>query len=851
MQFDFNGLKDFLSGWPLVDLPDCPENGIFKRFHQILSEALKVGVLCSKYDFLSLLRQAMLSQSALLGVEINLGVPRKNGWPTEKEWLKFEFDIVSTNDDFIRITVKPWSPEWIVEDGQEILIDHHSNIKCQRPPSVTSDPCVMDATGFPQYTSAGQREAIRGMSFAPNGSTLVVNLPTGSGKSLVGYLPALLGKGEGELTLFIVPTVALALDQARQIKSILGGSYSGVPLAWYSGLSVEDQSLIKNNIRNGHQRILFTSPESVCGSLRWSLYDASRKGYLKYFVIDEAHLVSQWGIDFRPAFQSLSGIWRGLLGESGNAFKTILMTATLTEETLETLKILFSAPSGFQVVSAVHLRTEPRYWHFKAKDDLEQKERVIEAVRLGPRPFILYVTEPQEAEYWLDVLRNDGAKRITCFHGDTNNHLRSEIIQDWIDDRLDGIVATSAFGVGMDKSDIRMILHATVPENLDRYYQEVGRGGRDGKAMLSLLVYTEENLNRARRLAHPKVVSDELGLSRWEAMIESRLTHPEKNSIHILNLSTKPNHVKQDSDYNRAWNMRTILLMVRAGVIQLESDPPPLQDGKKNDVVNDEQIQQYLDHVLVRFLNETNHCDLDFWNTVVAKSRDKSVQSSTRNYELLYEILEQEKEVGTSLVELYQIKNFIFVSNFCGGCPACRKVGGELNKRLEPVCVVPPLNVSVDVETQWNELFPAIRPNPIIVTYTPTDGKNFKTLLPSLLETLVKMFGVREIVTSEETVPKPSDGIFSLYKFAKERFVIHRTLDEDLGGAYNLPVSRVTILHPWNSKPIPDQLLYLDKNFHMIIAPFNVPDSKHPHRLYCETETNHISINDLKIRLTL
>ncbi|PBY07334.1 helicase-related protein, partial [Pseudomonas aeruginosa] len=141
-----------------------------------------------------------------------------------------------------------------------------------------------------------------------------------------------------------------------------------------------------------------------------------------------------------------------------------------------------------QMVSAVHLRPEPQDWFYKASSPQEKQKRVLESLRYAPRPFILYVTKREDVAQWNTTLRcSGGLHRIATFDGGTPDRERKRIIEEWAANRLDGIVATSAFGVGLDKSDVRTVIHATIPETLDRYYQEVGRGGRDGKSSVSLL----------------------------------------------------------------------------------------------------------------------------------------------------------------------------------------------------------------------------------------------------------------------------------------------------------------------------------------------------------------------------
>lgn len=830
-----------------------PVDGLYQRISQILTVSRLRGRLQQGRDLLPLLRQAMLQHGSEIGLEATLRVPREGGWPDAVCWTEFGFYCDPDGKGGYSVTALHWNPEWLPQSEEYgILEDVYAGKVCRPQLSVPIDPCVKEATGFESYSSEGQREAVRAAFFAPVGSTLVVNLPTGSGKSLVGYLPSLLGGRQGNFTLFVVPTVALAIDQAQKLRDMYqrtGSSHSGTPLAWHSGIPTIDKELIKKNVRDGVQPILFTSPESVCGSLRWVLYDAARRGFLKCFVVDEAHLVSQWGIEFRPDFQALSGIWRGLLKESGETMKTLLMTATLTEETLETLEVLFSpGKSPFQVISAVYLRPEPRYWHYKAHSFPEKKRCVLEAVRKGPRPLILYVTEPKEAEAWCAFLREEGFSRLAAFHGKTHTQRRMQIIDQWNGDELDIIVATSAFGVGMDKGDVRMILHATVPENLDRYYQEVGRGGRDKKASVSLMVYAKVDIDKARGMAFPRVVTEGLGRDRWLALVQNQASLG--GGLFQMDLATVPAYAQRQSDYNRAWNMRTLLLMVRAGAVQLVAQPPPTAATDAVPLTDDE-VRTYFDKVALRYLNG-NHCDPEYWSTTVASAKESSIAASQRNFRLLQDILEKGEEMGATLSNLYSIcqnGRYVSVPCSCGGCPNCRSKGHKgipFGSSYVPSLrrVVPP------VVESWESLFPMTPIHPVVVTYSREEETSLPIRLPQLLAALVTRFGVREIVASCPEALQSNPEFSRLYRRAPDRFLVHRHLDEELRHGYDTPLNRVTVLYPWDTAPIPRVLFLAPKDFHLIIVPEDILDGDHPHHRYRDTANNVLTMRYFQLRLS-
>ena len=246
---------------------------------------------------------------------------------------------------------------------------------------------------------------------------------------------------------------------------------------------------------------------------------------LRYFVIDEAHMVEQWGDDFRPAFQELPGLRRDLLRQ--DPFTTLLLTATLTESCLDTLETLFGQPGPFQVLSSVQLRPEPSYWFAWCQSEEVRQQRLLEAVHHLPRPLIIYGTKVADVERWQRELARAGFKRCAIMTGKSSPEKRSQLIQNWREKKVDIVVATSAFGLGVDQADVRAVIHVCVPETIDRFYQEVGRGGRDGKAAVSLTLHTTEDLEIAKSLNEKSTITIERGLERWQSMFNRKEKNPQ------------------------------------------------------------------------------------------------------------------------------------------------------------------------------------------------------------------------------------------------------------------------------------------------------------------------------------
>jgi ATP-dependent DNA helicase RecQ len=185
---------------------------------------------------------------------------------------------------------------------------------------------------------------------------------------------------------------------------------------------------------------------------------------------------------------------------------------------------------------------------------------------------IMYLTEIKKAEVWMHRLKSLGLKRVECFHGETRQSERSRILNMWRSDELDMVVATSAFGLGVDKADVRTVLHACYPENIDRYYQEVGRGGRDGAPCTAIALWTKDDREVGGRLG-AKLLSDEEKISgRWSAMWNlAQLT--DSDSQYQIPLWVSPNYMMHERTYDESvtWNKRLLLMMERAEILRIKN----------------------------------------------------------------------------------------------------------------------------------------------------------------------------------------------------------------------------------------------------------------------------------------
>jgi ATP-dependent DNA helicase RecQ len=854
-EFDFGALQDLVLD-PTNDGGGEISDGLFDRLAQILRASLQIGRLPSIPDAMVLFRHVLRRQSLRTNQQAQLRVPSRAGWPDRPAWASCGVRAHSEANGCVLIEASSWQVPWLEESDnpvfEDIFAEQNVRLDWQRP----IDPFLGEASGFKTYVSPGQREAVRSALLLPPGETLIVALPTGSGKSFVAQAPVLARGLEGGLSLCVIPTTALVLDQARQMRQMLKHRFPRrevPPLAWHAGLGTEERTAIKAAIREGRQGILYCSPEAATGALLPALYDAARTGLLAYLIIDEAHLVSQWGDGFRPAFQMLAGVRRGLLAAcpAGAPFRTLLMSATMTRDTVTTIDALFGPSRTVQMVASIHLRPEPQYWVHREDDPDEKDRKVLEILRHAPRPFILYVTKRCDAKRWIKLLRQAGYGRIDCFHGETAHGDRLRIIEQWSENKLDGIVATSAFGVGIDKRDVRTVVHAAVPETLDRFYQEVGRGGRDGCPSASFLIYSREDQETANQIASPTLISDELAFERWSTMYSTSELRDGIGQLLEIDLAVVPPRLKQQSDYNESWNMRTLIMMARAGMLELESQPPSkiaqqeAETASAFELRNEEYWSDYFQRTVVG-MAEFGHLSKDRFEALIGQERQRSFGAATENRGLLEQLLGGSIEVSSLLDHLYRSHapgRSVIVSRACGGCAAHRRAG-MTNTHYSP----PPAYGIEQVGRRDVSLFAARFPQldlgePVIL---PVEEPYDDAVLIALLKDFVSLFAVREIATTA-AFRQRTPALGTLHKQSDDHMLLLQSLEEEAlwPSSYELP--RVSLWTGSSGARLPTHLFTMKRPLHVIIVPESTPDPWAAGRRIGDTGSNVLSADQFKL----
>ncbi len=318
--------------------------------------------------------------------------------------------------------------------------------------------------GYDQFRIP-QREIVRAVLEKKD---VLALLPTGGGKSICFQVPGMMMEG---ITVVISPLIALMQDQVQQLKQ------RGIPaLAVYSGMNRQEIDIALDNCVYGKYKFLYLSPER----LRTEIFIARfRKMNVSFIAVDEAHCISQWGYDFRPPYLQIAE-----LREIKPDLHFLALTATATKVVKQDIaeKLGYKDPIVFQKsfsrdnLSFVVRKTE------------NKEKKILEILRNVQGTAIIYVRSRKatvDLSRWLERQKVPA----TFYHAGLTHDERMKRQEEWISNKTRVMVATNAFGMGIDKADVRVVIHIDLPENLEAYYQEAGRAGRDGKKSYAVLIY--------------------------------------------------------------------------------------------------------------------------------------------------------------------------------------------------------------------------------------------------------------------------------------------------------------------------------------------------------------------------
>lgn len=322
-----------------------------------------------------------------------------------------------------------------------------------------------------------------------DGNDAFVLLPTGAGKSLCYQIPALMTDG---VCLVVSPLIALMEDQVKSLEE------KGIKaLVLSSKLNRHDTIIAFDNLMHGNYKFLYLSPEKLQSEF---IQEKISQLTLNLIAIDEAHCISQWGHDFRSAYLKIP-----VLNDIHPDIPKIALTATATahvkNDIIENLQL-----TSAKTFTGSYYR-DNLYIRILKKEDI--RSGILNLLKSIDEPAIVYVGTRKNTVQYARFLTGHQIK-ATHYHGGLDNKQKSEALQQWKEEKSKVMVATNAFGMGIDKSNVRMVIHAHLPNSIENYMQEIGRAGRDGIPSLTYLIYNDNSILESELMLKKSIVSPEL-----------------------------------------------------------------------------------------------------------------------------------------------------------------------------------------------------------------------------------------------------------------------------------------------------------------------------------------------------
>ena len=371
--------------------------------------------------------------------------------------------------------------------------------------------------GFDTF-KGDQEQIIRNLL---DGNDTFVLMPTGGGKSLCYQLPSLVMEG---VAIVISPLIALMKNQVDAMRHY--SEEDGVAHFLNSSLNKSAIDQVKSDILNGKTKLLYVAPESLT---KEDNVEFLKNVKISFYAVDEAHCISEWGHDFRPEYRRI----RPIINMIGQA-PIIALTATATQKVREDIKKILGMPDAKEFKSSFN---RPNLYYEVRRKTNDIDKDIIKFIKANSgKSGIIYCLSRKKVEELAEILKANGIN-ASAYHAGMDSSARSVVQDDFIKENIDVIVATIAFGMGIDKPDVRFVIHYDMPKSLEGYYQETGRAGRDGGEGQCVAFYSNKDMQKLRKFMQGKPVSekdvsDEL-LKETEAYAESSVCR-RKSLLHYF-----------------------------------------------------------------------------------------------------------------------------------------------------------------------------------------------------------------------------------------------------------------------------------------------------------------------------
>jgi ATP-dependent DNA helicase RecQ len=343
------------------------------------------------------------------------------------------------------------------------------------------------------------------------GANAFVLMPTGGGKSLCYQLPALVMEGTA---IVISPLIALMKNQVDAIRGFVSGN-DGIAHFLNSSLNKAQLAEVRNDLLSGATKLLYVAPESLTKAENIAMLKEIK---ISFYAVDEAHCISEWGHDFRPEYRRI----RNIIEDIGQA-PIIALTATATPKVQCDILKNLGMPEATVFKSSFN---RPNLY-YEVRDKVDPKKDIIKFIRQNPgKSGIIYCLSRKKVEELAELLNINGIKAAP-YHAGLDAKTRADNQDAFLMEEIDVIVATIAFGMGIDKPDVRFVIHYDIPKSIEGYYQETGRAGRDGQEGKCITFYSYKDIQKLEKFMQGKPVAEqEIG----KQLLVETVAYAESNS---------------------------------------------------------------------------------------------------------------------------------------------------------------------------------------------------------------------------------------------------------------------------------------------------------------------------------
>ncbi len=442
-----------------------------------------------------------------------------------------------------------------------------------------------------------------------NGNNTFVLMPTGGGKSLCYQLPSLIMEGTA---IVVSPLIALMKNQV----DVINGMSEEVGVAHYLNSSLNKAAIdkVKKDIRSGLTKLLYVAPESLT---KEEYVEFLKTVKISFYAIDEAHCISEWGHDFRPEYRRI----RPIINHIGNA-PVIALTATATDKVRTDIKKSLGIMDATEFKSSFN---RPNLYYEVRPKTAEIDRDIVKFIRQNSgKSGIIYCLSRKKVEELAAVLQANNIK-AAAYHAGFDSATRSATQDDFLMERIDVIVATIAFGMGIDKPDVRFVIHYDIPKSLEGYYQETGRAGRDGGEGKCIAFFSHKDLRKLEKFMEGKPVAEQdIGrqlLQETAAYAESSVCR-RKMLLHYFGEDYGKDNC---GNCDNCLHPKVKIDGTKELVIVLRAIKALKEDFRQEYVIDfvkgrdTDDIREHKHDLLVEF-GEGEKCDIKMWNPVIRQA---------------------------------------------------------------------------------------------------------------------------------------------------------------------------------------------------------------------------------------